>query len=178
MQTFPTLETNRLLLTELQSQDIPRIVEYASDQEITQFTLNIPHPYTEQDAIFWLNQSYQGFKDGHLIVFAIRLKPHLEFIGGIGLTMAELYHRAEIGYWVAKPFWNKGYASEALAVVLKHGFQKLNLHKIYATHLDANRASGKVMLKNGMTKEGILKDHIYKNGKYYDLVQYGLISDQ
>lgn len=174
MKPFPTLETGRLVLNELQAADLPRIIEYAADPGIAQYTLNIPHPYAEKDAIYWLNMAYQGFKEGTQHVFAIRLKPGLEFIGGIGLVIARRFHRAEIGYWVGKPFWNNGYTSEAMKPIIEYGFQKLNLNKIYATHLRENPASGKVMEKNGMQREGFLKEHVFKGGTYHDMVQYGL----
>lgn len=174
MKPFPILETERLVLNELRAGDIPRIVKFASAKEITQYTLNIPHPYAEKDAIYWLNMAYQGFKEGTQQVFAIRLKPDLEFIGGIGLIITRRFHRAEIGYWVGKPFWNEGYTSEAMKAVIEHGFQKLNLNKIYAIHLYENPASGKVMEKNGMQREGLLKEHVFKDGTYYDVVQYGM----
>lgn len=178
MENFPTLETERLLLNELQAGDIPRIVQYASNPQISQFTLNIPHPYSEKDAISWMAQCHQRFQEGTQVVFAIRLKPELEFIGGIGLMLAKKYHHAEMGYWIAQPFWNQGYVSEALASIMAYGFQKLQLNKLFATHLDQNTASGKVMIKNGMVREGVLKEHIYKNGAYFDLIQYGLTRKQ
>jgi RimJ/RimL family protein N-acetyltransferase len=58
--------------------------------------------------------------------------------------------------------------------VLTFGFRQLELNKIYATHFLNNPASGKVMEKNGMVKEGELKEHIRKNGEYLSLVQYRL----
>lgn len=174
MKPFPTLETGRLVLNELQAGDLPRIVEYAADPGIAQYTLNIPHPYAEKDAIYWLNAVYQGFKEGTQHVFAIRLKPGLEFIGGIGLVITRRFHRAEIGYWVGKPFWNNGYTSEAMKPIIEYGFQKLNLNKIYAIHLQENMASGQVMEKNGMQREGFLKEHVFKKGTYHNVIQYGL----
>ncbi|PHN04890.1 GNAT family N-acetyltransferase [Flavilitoribacter nigricans DSM 23189 = NBRC 102662] len=174
MQKFPTIKTERLVLSQLSAADIPRIVTYAAEKEISQYTLNIPFPYTEQDAIFWINQSNQGFKNGTQLIFAIRLQPELDFIGGIGLTLSENYHRAEIGYWVGKPFWNRGYTSEAVEAIIGYGFQNLQLNKLMATHLDKNPASGRVMLKNGMVQEGTLREHIFKDGAYFDLIHYGL----
>lgn len=162
MTDFPKIETNRLSLESISYSDIPKIIEYAGNIKVAQTTLNIPHPHQERDAIFWINNANQGYKDKSQFTFGIRLKPTNKFIGGIGLKINTRFNRAELGYWMAEPFWNKGYASEAVGVVLKYGFDKLELNKIYATHLAENSASGKVMIKNKMIKEGELKDHTKK----------------
>jgi RimJ/RimL family protein N-acetyltransferase len=178
MRPFPTLETERLVMNQLRAGDIPRITEYAADENIARYTLNIPHPYAEQDAVYWLHMAHEGYKKGSQRAFAIRLKPELAFIGGIGLIINRRFQRAELGYWVAKPYWNRGFTSEAAAAVIEHGFQELDLNKIYATHLHENPASGKVMERNGMQREGYLKEHVLKNGVFCDLVQYGLTREQ
>jgi len=174
MLTFPEIETTRLILNKPSLKDVPKIVEYAGSPAIAEMTLNLPHPYEEKDAIFWLNSANQGFKNKSQFTFAIRDGKSREFIGGIGLKVNQRYNIAEFGYWIAEPFWNLGYATEALEAVLKFGFEKLELNKIYATHLIENPASGKVMIKNGMIKEGELKDHIKKEGKYKSVIQYRL----
>ncbi len=166
--------SKRISLTKIQANDIPKIVDYANNAKIAEMTLNIPHPYSEDDAIFWVNLSNQGFKNGSQYTFAIRLNSTKEFIGGMGLIVEKKFDLASIGYWVAEPFWNNGYASEALGSLLKFGFKQVNLNKIYATHLIENPASGKVMIKNNMIKEGTLVDHVKKNEAYHSLVQYRL----
>lgn len=171
---IPNLKSKRLRLGELRASDIPKIVAYAGHPTIAEMTLNIPSPYTEKDAIFWLNMAHQGFKQGHQHVFGIFLKEGDQFIGGIGLHVNHSHDNAEVGYWVAEPFWNKGFASEAMALLLEYGFNKLKLHKIYARHLIGNPASGKVMIKNGMIKEGELTDHYKKGNEYRSVKQYRL----
>jgi len=178
MEAFPKIETLRLVLSELKAKDIPRIVQYASNETISANTLNIPYPYHEKDAIYWLNQAFIGFKEGSQYIWGIRLKPTQDFIGGISLIISINHHRAEIGYWIGEPFWNKGYTTEATQALIKFCFEKLNLDKITSSHIVYNPASGRVMEKCGMIKEGILSQHIYKKGAYHDLVQYGLTRKQ
>ena len=72
MNEFPTIETKRLLLTELKAEDIPAIVKHASNKSITDFTLNLPFPYSEKDAIYWRNSANQGFNKGTDVIFGIR----------------------------------------------------------------------------------------------------------
>ncbi|OAB80473.1 GNAT family N-acetyltransferase [Cochleicola gelatinilyticus] len=178
MATFPKIETERLFLNELKAQDIPDIVKYASNKNISEFTQNVPFPYSEKDAVFWINMAREGFKKGTNLIFAIRHKPENQFIGGIGLSIETKSNRAEIGYWIAEPFWNKGYITEASKAVIKYSFKVLKLQKVTSSHFNSNPASGRVMRKNGMKKEGELEKHILKNNVYHDLILYGLTKEQ
>ena len=172
------IETKRLILGPIKSNYIPKIVEYAGNKKVADALLTLPHPYQEEDAIYWMNLSNQGLKNGDHYIFGIFLKDYQEFIGGIGLHLEKEHNRAELGYWIAEPFWHQGYATEAAGGAIKFGFEELGLHKIMANHLPENTASGKVMINNGMVKEGVLKDHIRKNGKYETLVQYGILKSE
>lgn len=174
MEKFPQLFTERLSLEKIRVQDIPKIVEYAGNEKIAKNTRNLPHPYEEKHAVFWINKANEGFENKTQFTFGIRLKSTEDFIGGIGLILNQAFNRAELGYWIAEPFWNKGYATEAVAAILEFGFDELNLNKILATHLVENPASGKVMINNGMIKEGELIEHIRKDGVYKSVVQYRL----
>ena len=178
VQKFPSLETERLRLRELKATDIPLIVKYAGNQNISKTTLNIPNPYEEKDAIFWINMSQQGFKNKTQFTFGVELKMTNNLIGGTGLILNERFNRAEAGYWIAEPFWNNGYCSEVLKELLRFGFKELKLNKIFATHLLENAASGRVMEKNGMIKEGVLIDHAKKGDTYFSLVQYRLTKSE
>ena len=178
MNQYPSLETDRLLLGEIYAADIPNIIKYAGNKKVAETTLNMPHPYQEKDAIFWINMAQQGWRDKTKNIFAIRLKTNQELIGGIGLHIEASFNRAELGYWIAVPFWNQGYMTEAVEAVIKYGFNQLHLNKIFAVYEADNPASGKVMLKNGMLKEGELKQHVRKNGVYIDLVQYGVLNGE
>ncbi len=174
MEKFPRLETERLILDRIRPDDIPNIVAYADNKKITDNTRTMPHPYFEEDAISWINMANQGFRDKNQYIFAMRNAVDDAFMGGIGLTIDLEHNRAELGYWLAEPFWNMGYTSEAVKVMLQFGFKELNLNKVFAGYIEANGASGKIMIKNGMVKEAELKDHDIKNGKYITLIQYGL----
>lgn len=174
MGKFPEIKTDRLILRKISYPDIPKIIEWAGNKNVADTTLNIPHPYEEKDAVFWINSANQGFENKTQYTFGITLKSTTEFIGGIGLKVNNRFNRGVLGYWIAEPHWNRGYATESVAAILKFGFNELNINKIYATHLIENPASGKVMMKNGMIKEGELKDHIKKGDFYRSLIQYRL----
>lgn len=178
MENFPQITTARLLLGRISYRDIPKIIEYAGNRKVAETTLNIPHPYREEDAVFWINSANSGFKGRTQYTFAVRRKDSEEFIGAIGLRLHVEFLRAELGYWIAEPFWNQGFATEAAGAVLEFGFKDLQLHKIYATHMVENPASGKVMTKNGMIWEGELKDHTRKGDKFRSIVLYRMIRSE
>ncbi len=178
MDTFPTLETDRICLRKPVAADLPRLLDLADNPKIEEMTLSFPYPYKEKDAIWWLNRANEGFEQQNHFVFAIALLPKDEFIGGIGLEINTDFNRAEVGFWLGEPFWNQGFITEALEKVLQFGFETLELQKIYAIHLTKNPASGKVLQKNGMVREGKLADHIRKGGKYFDVIQYRLTKEE
>lgn len=178
MKEYPQIKTNRLLLGKLSASDIPKIVKYAGNIKIARNTLNMPHPYAEKDAIFWLNFANEGFKNKTNFIFGIRLASTNEFMGGIGIHVNAKFNHGELGYWLAEPFWNNGFMSEAVKALLYFGFTTLDLHKIFATHLVENPASGKVMIKNGMIKEAELKEHYKKDGEYKSVIQLRLTREE
>ena len=172
MKNSHLLKTDRLRLRIPEAKDIPNIIEYANNTNVSRMTLNMPYPYEEKDAISWLNMAYEGFEDQNHFVFAICLLPDDELIGGVGLRINKRFNHGELGFWMGEPYWNKGYMTEATGRVLTFGFDQLELHKIFATHFLNNSASGKVMSKNGMIKEGELVDHVRKDNQYLTLILY------
>ena len=174
MAEFPTLHTLRLTLARLEISDIPTIVKYVGNPNITNNLRNVPHPYYEKDAIFWLNMVRQGFDNQTDYSFRLGLKETNEFIGAMSLHVKKPHHKAEAGYWIGESFWGQGYATEALRAVLKFGFEELKLNKIYAMYYDYNPASGKVMANNGMIKEAEFVDNEFKHGKFVTEIQYRL----
>jgi RimJ/RimL family protein N-acetyltransferase len=184
MKGFPKLVSERLILDQINPADIPEIVSYAGNIKIVETTRTMPHPYFEEDAIAWMNSANQGFKAKNNYILAIRLKETLKLIGGIGLTLDVENNRAELGYWLAEEFWNKGFTTEAVQAILKFGFEQLKLNKVSAVYLTTNQASGKVMQKNGMVKEGEFKDHDVKRGftvkknEYVSLIQYRMLKTE
>lgn len=154
--------------------DAPRVQLLAGDKAIADTTLNIPHPYEDGIAEQWIGTHEGKFKKGELANFAVILKETDQLIGAIGLVINKRFNRAELGYWIARNYWNKGYTTEAAKRVLEYGFAERGVHKIHASHLKRNPSSGRIMEKIGMTKEGEFKEHVIKSGKYEDLIIYGI----
>ncbi len=178
MGKFKVLRTERLLLSALQAADIPQIVAYADNPRVARYTKNLPSPYAEKDAIFWLNLANSGWRSGTKLVWAIRNPVTEAFMGGIALHVNGKHKRAELGYWIAEPFWGNGFVSEAAGAVIAFGFDELGLHRVAAHHLAVNVASGRVMEKNGMQYEGTLRQQMLKMGTFHDLKCYGILREE
>ena len=178
MKTFeitPEILTERLMLNAPNMDDTQTIANILNKDIYYENTLTLPRPYTTESAIFWVTLAENGLKNNHLI-FAIREKDNPKIIGGIDLMINTKFNQAEIGYWMDENFFNKGYTTEALKAIINFGFSTLELKRIFATHFDSNPASGRVMEKAGMTKEGVLKCYTKKDGTYQDHVMYAIIN--
>ncbi len=174
MDNFPRLTTNTLILRKIKPGDLTSLLTYCNNPKISDQILNIPYPYSEEDAIFRMNFIYEGFKKKERYVFAITFCENDELIGEIGLHLDKTNDNAQLGYWVGEPFWGRKVATEATHAILKFGFEQLGLHKIYATHFRDNSASAKVMQNNKMIQEADLKQHYKVRETYRDVIQYRL----
>lgn len=153
MKEFPKLYTKRLIITKLSDNDIPLLVKYANNKQISDNIVNIPYPYLEFHALMRMGYVLNGFKEQTRYCFAILLKDSQEFIGEISLHLTDQTKRiAELAYWIGEPFWNNGYVSEAIKPVIDFGFNAANYKIIYATCKVDNIASMKVLIKNNMKK--------------------------
>ena len=176
---FPTLITERLKLNQPTENDIQQIAQILGEDKVyTENTLNIPYPYSLDDAEFFIKEiCIKSFENGDAYIWAIRQNDKAQLIGVIELSLDLANAKAEAGYWLSKEYWNKGLATEALHKVIIYGFDHLEFNKIYATHHLNNPASGKVMQKSGMKLEGILKQEVRKGDRFLDLVRYSILKD-
>lgn len=174
----PTLSGARILLRPFTLGDAPAVQALAGAREIAATTLNVPHPYENGMAEAWIETHAPGYAAGRLATFAIVDPAAQQLVGAIGLMRVPAHARAELGYWIGLPYWNRGYASEAGRVILRFGFEELGLHRIHAQHLVRNPASGRVLQKLGMRYEGRLREHVRRWEAFEDLEQYGILADE
>jgi ribosomal-protein-alanine N-acetyltransferase len=175
---LPTLETERLLLRSFVLSDAADVRRLAGNWAIADTTLNVPHPYEDGMAEAWISSHQRSFEAGELAAFAITLRANNELVGAIGLRVDRPFDRANLGYWIGEPFWGLGYCTEAATSIVEYGFGEMKLQRLHAEHLERNPASGRVLQKIGMSKEGIARQHTKKWGKYEDLVLYGLLRNE
>ena len=171
MLSSPTLETERLRIRPYTEDDIPELLPLVGAHEVAATTLRIAHPYTEEDARGFLELA----KEPDKLWLAVTLRTNGRQIGGIGLRIEKQHRHAELGYWLGVSYWGKGYATEAARELLRHGFEDLGLHRIFATHFKHNPASGKILKKIGMSYEGCQREHLLKWGEFVDSEMYGIL---
>ena len=176
--TQPVLRTQRLILRPFVLEDAPQVQRLAGEREIAATTLTIPHPYADGMAEEWISAHQEKFLEGEAAIFAIVLTTSNELLGAIGLGIWKEHARGEIGYWIGKSYWNKGYCTEAAREVLRFGFEELGLISIFACHFRGNESSGRVMQKLCMAKAGMLRQHILKWGIAEDLVFYDILRSE
>jgi [ribosomal protein S5]-alanine N-acetyltransferase len=178
MKQQPTLQTNRLILRPFELTDAKEVQGLAGDRSIADTTLEIPHPYEDGMAEQWISTHQAKFEACEMVHFAIILRETDGLIGAIGLTVVPRFERAEAGYWIGKPYWGKGYCTEAAGAVLEYGFTTLNLNRIHAHHFKRNPASGRVLEKLGMQREGFARQHVKKWDIFEDIELYGILKSE
>lgn len=142
-----TIRTARLLLRPLDEGDIDVIVRLAGDWDVASMTARIPYPYTAADARAWLAELEPGE-----VVRGIERDG--ELVGATGCLPALDGGSAEIGYWIGKPYWGNGYATEAATALVAHCFATLPYDRLTCCHFSDNAASARVIAKLGFRHAG------------------------
>ena len=177
MKPLPKLHTDRLTLREFVPEDAKEVQRLVGDREVAR-TLPVPHPYEDGMAEEWIASHRPAFEAAQSVTLAVDLREDGALIGCISLLLNARDQNAELGFWIGAPYWGRGYATEAAKEVLRYGFEDLGLHRVHASHLGNNPASGKVLQKAGMSYEGTRPEHFERWGEFHDGVLYGsLVSD-
>jgi ribosomal-protein-alanine N-acetyltransferase len=175
LRPMAVLETVRLRLRPLGLRDAEDIYDYARDPHVAATTSWTPHP----DVAFtrrYIERVLKAYRDGDPAPWGVELRESGRVIGTCGFT--EWYHRhgrAALGYALARAHWGRGYTTEAVAAVIRHGFITLQFNRIEAMCLPDNHASARVMEKTGMRYEGLLRQYLRVKGEFVDLKLYAIL---
>lgn len=173
--SFPSLETERLILRPMASEDIDFVFDHFSDPEVHQYLLDEP-PVTEyaqaQEIVeFYLEPDGKAY-NRWVIVQKFDDQP----IGTCGYhKWDKRYFRAEIGYDLNPACWGQGYMFESLGAAITNGFEQMGLNRIDALVYVENERSIKLLQRLGFKQEGILRDYFYSDGKFYDHFLFALL---
>jgi ribosomal-protein-alanine N-acetyltransferase len=171
---IPSLQTPRLLLREVNSDDANDIFEFASDRQATKYTFLNTHRSIEDTEKFIL-----FLKSPDIVAWAIVLRESEQVIGYCFFHSLNADHRkAEIEFGISREYWGQGYATEAARKVLSYGFEKGHLRRIEGTCMLDNLASSRVLEKLGMKFEKVIQNARQKNSVFYDLNLYILLSHE
>lgn len=174
--SLPDLETDRLLLRPFRMRDWEDVYRYSSDPEVARYVLWDAHR-SPADSREFLRYMLRLYHNGLPSSWAIVLKSTGTVIGSIGfMWLDDRSDSAEVGYSLARTYWNQGLMTEALRAVLRCGFTDLRLNRIEAQHDVRNPASGKVMQKCGMRREGILRSRVKNKKEYVDVAVWSVLA--
>jgi RimJ/RimL family protein N-acetyltransferase len=179
MSDFKINVRDGFYLSSVRVADKPALLEHFSTRDVYNTTLNIPFPYTETHADTWLQKRIElSRRQEKEVSFAIRDAGE-KLIGAVSADSLELgtTHRAEIGYWLAKPYWGQGIMTDAVLAFVTYAFEDLGLMRLTAHVFESNIGSVRVLEKNGFELEGRLRKHYCKDGELLDARVYGLLKD-
>jgi ribosomal-protein-alanine N-acetyltransferase len=166
------IETKRLKLRKATKNDVLDMLEYASDAETVK--------YLDWTGAKTTDEIIKGIIDFHWSnpgVWVIELRGIQKCIGTIDIRIKPEHEKAEFGFVLNRNFWNKGYMTEVLSVILELCFVGLDLNRVESFHYVGNEGSGKVMQKCGMKFEGISEKAVIIKGIFRDIVRYGITKE-
>jgi len=164
-----TIFTQNLTLRRFKLEDAAAVLEYGSDAESLEFVRWGGIQTIEEAKMhiidkYWARQGY----------FAVELNSSQKCIGCFFLGIIPEHEKASLGYVISRPYWGKGYATEALSALIELCFKKLEMNRFEAYHYVGNEASGRVMAKCGMKFEGVGIQEEKVKGIFRDIVRYGM----
>lgn len=152
--------------------DVEDLVKYANNPRVAaNLTDGFPHPYTKEDAERFITMAMSATPTR---IFAIELNG--EAVGGIGLHLQEDIYRnnAELGYWLAEPFWGKGIMTGIVKEIVNYGFAHFSINRIYARPFGSNMGSQRVLEKAGFQLEARFHKTLIKNGELEDELVFAI----
>ena len=171
------INEQRIHLREWKIEDAPDLAVAISNKKVLDNLRDgIPYPYSEKDAIEFITATLAAEEDSQY-AFAICIDD--KAIGSIGVFRKDNVHRltAEMGYYIAEPYWGKGIMTEAVRQMCVFVFANTDIVRIFAEPYAYNTASCRVLEKAGFQCEGILRQNAIKNGQSVDMMMYAIIKD-
>ncbi|RZJ35385.1 MAG: N-acetyltransferase [Flavobacterium sp.] len=173
---FPILESDRLFLRRISTNDVQCVFDLRSDPETMKF---VPRPLVKShaDALAHIALIDSKINNNEGINWAITCSGSDAMIGIIGHYVIKKEHfRSEIGYMILPQFCGKGLITEAVDAVLRYGFDQMKLHSVEAIIDPENIASARVLEKNGFVKEAHLRENEFYDGRFLDNVIYSKLN--
>lgn len=171
------LETDRLVLRRMTMRDAQDMYEYSRDPQVARHVLWDAHRSVGETRGY-IRSVLRRYRAGQAASLAIELKAQHKVIGTIGFMWYQQENSsAEVGYSLARAYWNQGIMTEALGAVVDFAFRQLGINRLEAQHEVDNPASGQVMRHVGMVKEGTLRQRLFNKGRYVDVDLYAILRE-
>lgn len=172
------IETGRLLLRRMEMSDARDLFDYSRDPQVALHVLwDAQKNISESRA--YIKCMLRKYRAGDPASWCIVRRDQGRVVGTIGYMWFQPENNAaEVGYSLARNCWNQGFMTEALQAVLRYSFEEMGINRIEAQHEVGNPASGAVMRKCGMTREGTLRSRLYNKGRYVDVELYSILRQE
>jgi len=175
-EQFPQYNFEKVILRKLNKDDIEDMTEYLTDKEVNKFLPDDAEMDNKKEIKAMIESVNQGFMESNKIRWGIVDKESLKVIGDCGFYKIDLVNQTgEISYRLSTEFWGQGIMSKVLKKMLSFGFEEIDLNRIEASVIPGNKGSLHILENNGFKKEGVLRDSLLKNNKYYDLIVYSIL---
>ena len=177
-ESFPELNTQRLLLRQMTQEDDRSLLDVLSDEDTCKY---LTHNAVNDMAIIqrMISGMQRFFDDKQRIRWGIAERQDNSIIGHCGFFDIDNANScAEISYCLKSGLWGQGIMTEAVDAMLKFGFEDYGLNRIVAKVMKENIGSIKVLQKLGFVHEGLLRESLYKNGQYHDLMIYSILQNE
>jgi len=164
-ETFPTIETTRLILREITQDDASAIFRNFSDPDVAKWFLE--QPLTKMDQVTQIIDAFnREFVQGKGLTWAVVLKEDDTCVGTCGYGDIESGDRGEIGFDLAKERWGRGFMTESLTAIIDYGFETLNLLKVEAHTYSNNTRAIRLLEKLGFQLDSVSEDsHLFSLSK-------------
>ncbi len=174
----PTLETERLILRPVTEDDATGVFLYASNPNLTRFTLFETHQTIEES--FWFVKTYAHSRyasnEPDPLGIVIKSDPVGLIVGALGAHwVSQPNGTMEMGYSIGEPFWGRGYIPEAARALIDYLFANYAVERLQARVFVGNDSSDRVLEKLGFTKEGVLRSVVFRRGAWLDLSMWSLL---
>ncbi|WP_048601576.1 GNAT family N-acetyltransferase [Rubeoparvulum massiliense] len=166
-------------LRDVREEDVLRAWELVNDPDVKRYLHpGIPFPIPLHEEKEWLHRQSAFNNDGKYN-FAIELLESGEYIGGCGVNQVDWKNRyAVVGIFLGKPYWNKGYGTDAMNVLVRFIFEQMNMNKVQLFTYAFNPRAIRSYEKCGFKVEGILRQHIFRDGAYHDEYVMSILHDE
>jgi RimJ/RimL family protein N-acetyltransferase len=170
------LYSNRLRLRAAEKADIPRFVIWLNDPEVRQFLL-MAYPLSQAFEEKWFASMLDRGMAEQVLVIERKIGAEYEPIGNTSFMNVDWVSRnAEIGIFLGeKNIWGQGYGRETMRLMLRHGFNNMNLHRIYLRVYEHNMRGIKAYEHAGFVHEGRLRQDVFRDGAFRDVLIMSVI---
>ena len=172
------LEGKLVRLREYRKDDISLKVSYINDPDVLRYLESgIPYPLTLNEELKWFD-NISAFKDSYR--FAIEALESGKYIGDCGINNIDWKNGiASVAIFIgSKDHWGKGYGTEAMKLLLSFIFNQTNLNKVRLNVYSFNERAIRSYEKCGFKREGVLREEIFRDGRYHDIIVLGILRDE